>query len=140
MCLYGVYKEVDVINPHQNNKKIVVDACIADEIQALNVIGIVTFGCCCGHGQAGKIAEWENAYGKWKGYYDPPNVLIHEDSVWLAQWLGYRPFPYIYADGESNKVWKMFLKTGCMTEEDCRAWHKERGLPFEPHLGVIKEG
>lgn len=30
--------------------KIPVDSCIAEEIQMLNDIGVITYGCCCGHG------------------------------------------------------------------------------------------
>ncbi|MGD7046962.1 hypothetical protein ACQCU9_01930 [Rossellomorea marisflavi] len=28
-----------------------VDECIADEIQRLNDSGVITYGCCCGHGE-----------------------------------------------------------------------------------------
>lgn len=41
-----------------------VDACIADEIQDLNVKGVVTLNCCCDHGKAGQIVEYENSQGK----------------------------------------------------------------------------
>jgi hypothetical protein len=85
----------------------------------------VTLGCCCGHGQAGQIAEWENGFGKWKGNHEPPHTLIDEQSIELAKSLGYRPYPYYYADGESNEVWQIFLKTGCITLGDCDKWHNE---------------
>jgi hypothetical protein len=123
MCNYGTLKNITVINQKQNSQDIVVDACIADEVQHLNDQGIVTLGCCCGHGKSGQIVEWENDYGKWKGHEYPPHTLIAEESVVLAKSLGYTPFPYYYADGEYNDVWQMHLKTGCITEEDCIDWH-----------------
>lgn len=58
-----------------------VDACIADEIQELNDKGVKALSCCCVHGKAGEIAEWENGFGKWKSCCDPPIGLIHGDSV-----------------------------------------------------------
>ncbi|WP_213648496.1 hypothetical protein [Paenibacillus sp. J23TS9] len=116
---------VDVINPNQVRKRVPVDACISDEIKQLNMAGVVTLGCCCGHGSAGKITEWENGFGRWKGFVEPPHALIDEESVEQAQKLGYRPFPYTYADGEQCGVSKMYLKTGCLTEAACAQW-KER--------------
>lgn len=88
ICLHGTYKKVTVINIEQNKKEVVVDACIADEIQELNDKGVITLGSCCGHGKAGQIAEWENGFGKWKSRYEPPHVLIDENSVELAISLG----------------------------------------------------
>jgi hypothetical protein len=136
MCLYGTYKWVDVINKQQS-QRVKVDACIADEIQELNNKGIVTLGCCCGHGEAGKVTEWENKYGKWLGHVDPPNALIRGESVELAKQFGYRPFPYQYSDGSHDNVWQMQLKTGCITLDDTIIWHEKMGLPYKKHLGVI---
>ncbi|NRG48461.1 hypothetical protein HRF87_27650 [Bacillus sp. CRN 9] len=75
MCLHGLYKEVRVINPYQNKKIVVIDACIADEIQELNTLGVITLACCCGHGKAGKISEWKNEFGSWKAHELPPHVF-----------------------------------------------------------------
>jgi len=100
-----------------------VDSCIASEIQQLNDSGVVTVGCCCGHGSSGRIIEWDNAFGHWKGYIDPPHVLIEKGSKELVEELGYRPFPYYYADGQKHEVLKAYLKTGCLTEEDCFNWN-----------------
>ncbi|WP_137743336.1 hypothetical protein [Robertmurraya siralis] len=124
MCKHGTYKEVSVINPNQNKKVVVVDACIAEEIQLLNNLDIITLGCCCGHGKAGEITEYVNAFGKWKEHHSPPHALIDSTSVETAKIYGYRPFPYYYADGEHNGVWQMFLKTGCITEIDVEVWHE----------------
>jgi hypothetical protein len=121
MCRHGSYKNVFVLD---KLKYVKVDACIADEINKLNKRGVITLGCCCGHGKAGQPYVIENGFGVWKGYYDPPTTLIREESVELAKQLGYRPFPYYYADGEFNGVWQMYLKTGCMTEDDVEEWHK----------------
>ncbi|SEP57226.1 hypothetical protein SAMN05216232_0199 [Virgibacillus subterraneus] len=103
----------------------------------LNEESVITLGCCCGHGKAGQIVEWENAYGKWKGHADPPITLIKEESVKAAMNLGYQPYPYYYADGENNGVWQMHLQSGCITKLDCENWHIKNGLPLEKHIGVI---
>jgi hypothetical protein len=136
MCLYGTYKFVNVIN-EQNNKRVKVDACIADEVQELNNLGVITLGCCCGHGRAGQIVEWENNAGKWKSYAEPSHALIRKDSIEIVERIGYRPFPYLYADGENHNVWQMFLKTGCLTMEEVNRWHQNNNLPFEKNIGVI---
>ncbi|MDK8188986.1 hypothetical protein QP794_02655 [Paenibacillus sp. UMB7766-LJ446] len=121
--------DVRLCKANESGRKIVpVDACIAVEVQHLNMSGIVTLSCCCGHGRAGQIAEWENGFGRWKGYVDPPHVLITEGSKKRAEAIGYRPFPYIYADGEQHGVWKMYLQTGCLTELDCADWDKREEL------------
>jgi hypothetical protein len=118
MCKHGTHKNVTVVNPNQNKKTILVDACIADEIQCLNDQGVITLGCCCGHGLAGQVTEWENGFGKWKGHHEPPHALIDKESIKLVKELGYTPYPYFYADGNSYDVWQMHLKTGCVTESD----------------------
>ncbi|MET3507023.1 hypothetical protein [Halalkalibacter oceani] len=127
MCFHGTYEFVEVINPNQQSKRVKIDACISDEIRSLNDQGIVTLGSCCGHGNAGQVEDWENAFGKWKSCGNPPLALIDEVSVKLAANLGYRPFPYMYADGISNGVWQMYLKTGCITKDDCQKWHDKEG-------------
>lgn len=137
MCLFGIYKMVNIINPNQNEKCVTVDACIADEIQELNNQGIITLGACCGHGRAGEIIEWTNDFGIWKSYQSPPNVLIHANSVEKAKLLGYRPFPYYYADGKKYDVWQMYLNTGCLTKKDCMEWHKINAIPYKENLGII---
>jgi hypothetical protein len=104
----------------------------------LNNKSVVTLGCCCGHGEAGQIKEWENGFGKWKSYGDPPTTLIHINSVEKAKQLGYRPVPYYYADGVYDSVWQMQLKTGCITKYDCKEFHIKYGLTFEKELGVIE--
>lgn len=121
MCMHGTYKTVYTIN----EKQVVVDACIADEVQILNDYGIITLSSCCGHGKAGEICEYENGFGRWKTYIDPPHVLIDCRSVNKSKKLGYIPIPYYYADGNHNEVWKIYLKTGCITLEDCEKWHNE---------------
>lgn len=123
MCKHGTYKDVFVID---KQKIVVIDACIADEINRLNKLGVITLGSCCGHGKAGQIVEYENGFGKWKEYESPPHTLIDECSVKLAKELGYRPFPYYYADGDHCGVWKMYLKTGCMTEDDIEEWNNNK--------------
>lgn len=124
MCKHGTYINTAIINPNQNKKIVAVDACIAEEVRELNKHGVVTLGSCCGHGKSGQIVEWENGFGKWKGHELPPHVLIKEESVDLARNIGYCPYPYYYADGNSDGVWQMQLKTGCITENDVEKWHE----------------
>jgi len=121
LCLHGTTVEVTVINREQFKQNVKVDACIAEEIQWLNSVGIKTLGCCCGHGKAGELF----GDGSMKGSYDPPHALIAEGrSVQKSRELGYRPFPYYYsADEGSSGVWQMYLKTGCVTHRDVIAWH-----------------
>lgn len=114
MCIHGTLTYVNVINPKQSKPQIPVDSCIAEEIQYLNNKGVVTLGCCCGHGLAGQIAEWENNFGKWLGRHEAPHALINEASIELTESLGYRPFKYYYADGSHTGVYQMYLKTGDM--------------------------
>lgn len=137
MCLYGVYKWVNIINPNQNKNVVAVDACIADEVQILNDKGIKTLGSCCGHGNAGKIIDYTNGFGIWKGHEHPPHVLIDKKSNELAKELGYRPYPYFYADGTSDDVLIMPLKSGCLTKKDCKEWHQLNGVEFKKDLGII---
>lgn len=139
MCLYGVYKWVNIINKNQKNTRVKVDACIADEIQWLNDCGIITLGCCCGHGEAGKERKWENMSGKWKMRSNPPEALIEKGSSEKARMFGYRPIPFYYSDGNARGIMNMVLKTGCITYEDCEEWHDENKLPFIKHLGIIAE-
>ncbi|MEK5089065.1 hypothetical protein MKY98_19370 [Paenibacillus sp. FSL M8-0228] len=120
---------VKLCNPRESGRTVVpVDACIAEEIQALNDKGVITLSCCCGHGEAGQITEWENGFGKWRSHKQPPAALIDQQSVGLAKVLGYRPYPYYYADGEQNGVWQIHMKTGCLTEADCAEWEKREEL------------
>ncbi|MGE7806106.1 hypothetical protein [Lysinibacillus sp. NPDC096215] len=135
--MYGIYKWVNIINPNQNKKVVAVDACIANEVQMLNDKGINTLGSCCGHGKAGQIVEYTNGFGKWKSYEHPPHVLIDKQSRELALILGYRPYPYFYADGTDNDVLMMPLKSGCLTEVDCKEWHQLNNIEFKRDLGVI---
>ena len=58
MCKWGTDTIIGVIR--RNNDDIPdgwhmkgVDSCIADKVQLMNFQGIVTVGCCCGHGNAG---------------------------------------------------------------------------------------
>ena len=130
MCYKGTYKIVKVINKEQSTQEVLVDACIADEIQWLNDIGVITLGSCCSHGWAGKLYEWDAPpeTGKnivWRTHLSPPTVLLKEESVELARKHGYLPYPYYYADGNSYGVWQMQLKTGCLTEEDCKRFYEE---------------
>lgn len=128
MCEHGTYKRVRLNRARENSGTIVVsvDSCIADEVQYLNDCGVVTLGCCCGHGQTGQVCEWENIHGKFRERYLPPHVLIKRDSVELINSLGYRAYPYYHDDGEDYNDWLVYLKTGCITEDECKEFEKRR--------------
>lgn len=117
MCFHGTLKEIEI----SSGKKVKVDACIADEIEYMNKQGAVTVGCCCGHGGAGTVVEYENGFGTWREFQQPPVALITEESREAALKLRYRPYPYYYADGTRSDLLQIMLKTGCLTEDDCEA-------------------
>lgn len=139
MCLYGNYKEVKVNITSKVNNTVLIDACIADEIQHLNLIGVQTLGCCCSHGEAGKIEECENSFGVWKETTLPANVLFKKESLYLMDLLEYISYPYYGADGTDNDIYVAILKTGCSTKEKCKEWHDNMGIPFEKNQGVLNE-
>lgn len=125
MCKHGTHVYVDIINKEQNRTEVPVDACIADEIRELNNLGIITLGCCCGHGVAGEIKTIDNGgIYKWRERVAPPHTLIKKESVQSARELDYLPFPYRYLKDDYDGVWQIQLKTGCITEDDVEVWHK----------------
>lgn len=138
MCLYGNYQEVKVNITSKQNNIVLIDACIADEIIMLNSIGIQTLGCCCSHGEAGQVLEYEDTVGeKWREFQLPAHVLLKKESYQEMKELDYVVYPYYYADGESHDVYIAILKSGCNTLEECKLWHKKKGLSFEKNIGVL---
>lgn len=76
MCKWGTDKLIYVIrrnNPYIKDgwHAMAVDACIADYVQEMNNRGIITTGCCCGHGK------------------DPAEVLIDYASKDILDKYGY---------------------------------------------------
>lgn len=118
-------------------KKAAIDACIADEVQVLNDNEIKTIGCCCSHGRAVQIVEYKNGFGDWKAREYSPHALIVQESVNLARQLGYKPYPCFYADGTNNGVSIMYLKSGCLTERDCKELHQSNSIEYKIDLGLI---
>lgn len=51
MCNWGTDREVTI------ERRVRVDACIADVIIGLNRQGVYTTGCCCGHGKGPRTAS-----------------------------------------------------------------------------------
>ena len=81
MCKWGERKPVYVIrraNPSVKDgwHRVMVDSCIADEVQMLNNIGVITLNCCCGHFKA------------------EAQCLIDPESVEKCKELGYEPKQY----------------------------------------------
>lgn len=79
----------------------------------------------------------DSVHGKVKRHL--PHTLISEASKDLAIQLGYKPIPYYFADGEYNGSMTIYLKSGCVTMDDCRIWHGENNISFERDLGFIDE-
>lgn len=51
MCKHGTLTMVKLNTPRDSGRtEVPVDSCIAVEVQALNDLGVITYGCCCGHG------------------------------------------------------------------------------------------
>ena len=79
MCKWGTSVYIKVIrspsawrlNLSDGWYPVAVDACIADYVQKMNDLGIVTVGCCCGHGKG------------------PGAVLVTAESEGLLDRLGY---------------------------------------------------
>lgn len=85
MCKWGNLKPCRVIrrnNPSVADGQhwILVDACIANYVQRINDQGIITVGCCCGHGKS------------------QGSVLIATESVPLLVQHGYEYHPYLDRD------------------------------------------
>lgn len=120
MCLQGTLIAVKL----DKRREFMVDACIAEEICFLNVEGVETVGSCCGHGQAGKVIHHENGYGEWKEYGQPPIALIKNQGKARAIQLGYRPYPFYYADGVQSALLQVPLKTGCLTLDECVSFNR----------------
>jgi hypothetical protein len=65
MCQWGTGKEIVI------ERRLTVDACIADAVVTLNRFGVYTTGCCCGHGKG------------------PPTATILPSAQERARELGY---------------------------------------------------
>lgn len=66
-----------------------VDVCIGPEVEQLIKQGVITKGCCCGHGKS------------------DPECLISGESLELVRKLGYEPVLY----RKEDDVWKIKLNT-----------------------------
>jgi len=94
MCKHGTYKKVWCNYAGNSGKHLKnIDSCIADEIQTLNKKGVITVGCCCGHGKF------------------EPEALISEESVELCKSLGYKVREYS-EQHTKNGIYEILLKTG----------------------------
>jgi hypothetical protein len=81
MCKWGTDRFIYVIR--RNNDvildgwhRIAVDACIAEYVQEMNNRGVITVGCCCGHGKEEGV------------------VLVAEECISLLDRLGYEYHPF----------------------------------------------
>jgi len=78
MCAYDDLLPVTLNRPRPVSglTQIMVDRCIAEEVQRLNDAGVWTLSCCCGHG------------------YAPTSILVHASSLDQCTALGYAPAVY----------------------------------------------
>jgi len=137
MCLYGNYQKIKVNLTSKKDREILVDACIADEIKELNMMEIMTVGCCCSHGEAGEIEKYSNGFGEWKERKMPAHVLFKEESLSTMTTLQYVCHPYYEADGTYLGLYIGYLKTGCNTIDECKQWHELYGIPYKKNGGVL---
>jgi len=106
MCKYGTYKLLKV---NYRNLERCIDACIANEIKELNENGIITLGCCCGHGE------------------HAPVVLVNEKSIKSMLTLGYDYDMLIeYSNVDISGVHQFKLNTGCKTSDEINKWSIEQ--------------
>lgn len=65
MCKWGTDKQIQLNRPRPVSGRVVieVDACIAPLVQMLQDYGVVTTGCCCGHGKAPGWVSYEDERG-----------------------------------------------------------------------------
>jgi hypothetical protein len=87
MCTWGTEKTIQI------TQTITVDACIADEIVALNAAGVHTLNACCSHGRGKSVA------------------LIKPSSADRARELGY--FPVRVGEGALD-AWEIVIGEGRM--------------------------
>lgn len=93
ICKHGNTKTVKLNKPRPSGRtKVPVDSCIADEIQFLNDCGVLTYGCCCGHG------------------VEKSNCLVDSSSKELLNQLGYRIKEYSHRHTESG-IYVILLKS-----------------------------
>lgn len=90
MCEWNTLSPIYVIR--RNNELIpdgrhlvYVDSCIANYVQKMNDLGIITVGCCCGHGKS------------------EPQVLVDLESKELLERLNYS-FEEYYIDGKLDSL------------------------------------
>ena len=104
MCKWGTDKLIHVIR--RNNPDVpdgwhpvYVDACIADYVQEMNDRGIITVGCCCGHGKGPawvQVAQEsipllnKHKYA-WRWYADRTDSVMHD----MPRQPGMLPYPDI---------------------------------------------
>lgn len=76
------------------HRGIPVDACIKHEVEYLIEQGVITLGCCCGHGKS-KYAT----------------CLIHKDSVDLIKELGYEYYKFRPNEDGFENLYEIKLMT-----------------------------
>ena len=94
ICKHGTLTFIKLNRPRESGRtEIPVDSCIADEIQMLNDLGVITYGCCCGHGQFS------------------PQCLVDIDSKDLLESNGYQLREF--TDSHTREgIHEILLKTG----------------------------
>lgn len=76
MCESGTKKEINI-----RNQFIEVDECMIPLVKALNINGLETVGCCCGHGKApGWIHLADDSYLILAPVRD--QFIIHKYAIW----------------------------------------------------------
>lgn len=95
MCKWGTDTTIYVIRRNNDTipdgwHAIAVDFCIAEYVQEMNNRGIITLGCCCGHGKAPAVvlvalesADLMDRYGYAHTLYEGYSLehIISEDRI-----------------------------------------------------------
>lgn len=89
----GNYGNQTTILPHWSNRFICVDTCLLPELCDLWSQGVITTGCCCGHGTA-------YAY-----------IGVKEEFIPLMKELGYKVFPNQYDSTREDSFYPKTIKT-----------------------------
>ena len=95
ICLHGKTKSVKLNRSRSTSGATIVpvDECIANEVQMLNDAGVITYGCCCGHGKS------------------DPSCLVDKESESILKSIGYKLYEYTSHHSE-NGIYEILLKTG----------------------------
>lgn len=123
MCRHGTLKTIHVIRRNNDDipdgwHEIRVDACIADYVQAMNDLGIVTVGCCCGHGERqGEVLIAPESVHDLE-MYGHSYIWPKDDPLDKTDWWRGRTDIVIHRLPQLEKTWDEYNCHNCGREVD----------------------